>query len=190
MALVVGGLAHPVKLSRRGVDPPRFSESVQRIHRTCEHSEICTGKGVGQLRRSMTGRKHKVRCNLKRKRKVKGNKNQWSWVYSPWNTRYPNVQAGRAQQACVVIDFRRSKAKALCFLWCYYRCTENRWKAQTKAPNECLRVTELHKNFARFFSDYKLGICTFKGRNRAKRLSLNWICSERSEQKNMSEANS
>ena len=42
MSLVVGGQAHPVKLSRRVVDPPRFSESVQRIRRTYEPSEICT----------------------------------------------------------------------------------------------------------------------------------------------------
>ena len=42
MSLVVGGQAHPVKRSQRGVDPPRFSESVQRIRRTYEPSEICT----------------------------------------------------------------------------------------------------------------------------------------------------
>jgi len=52
-------------------------------------------------------------------------------------------------------------------------------------------VIEHHKNFALAFSDYKFGICTFKEKNRAERLSLNWIYDERSEHKScMSEANS
>ena len=58
MSLVVGG--KPTRQTiPKGVDPPRFSVSVQRIRRTYEPKRNMHLKGVGQLRRDDGARARK-----------------------------------------------------------------------------------------------------------------------------------